>query len=97
MSYLLDSRKSAEGDMATNEQELEETRMTPAEFVKACRLIWGTSWHGGAAAGLDVGAKTVTRWQDGSFRIPAGIEKELAKEARKQIERLRKLAERLEA
>lgn len=71
--------------------------MTPELLRAAGHALHGEFWRVPLAADLGVSHRTVRRWAEGEFRIPAGVPGELRALLSARGVVLRELAERLAA
>lgn len=71
--------------------------MTPDHLTAVCTALYGEQWKAAAAIDLDVAYRTLLRWANGQFPIPAGIGAELAELARLRAALLTRLASELDA
>ena len=69
--------------------------LTSAMFSKVGEALYGPHWRTALAEALDVGERTVRRWQNGGT-IPDGIALDLANLCHKHAERLTSLAHGLD-
>lgn len=71
--------------------------MTTDQLSAVCTALYGPHWKTSAAADLGVAERTLLRWANGQFPIPAGIGAELAALANDRAALLSRLAAGLAA
>lgn len=71
-------------------------KLTPAMFNKVGEALFGPSWRTALAAALEVGERTVRRWQQPGAVIPDGVGPDLAVLCREHSAELVALADQLE-
>ena len=70
--------------------------MTPAQFSKVGEALYGPSWRLPLSVALEIGERTVRRWQHRGATIPDGVDQRLAALCRDHAGELVKIAEALE-
>lgn len=62
--------------------------MTPEEFSRVGRILWGPRWRYRAAQELGVAERDVSRWADGAAAVPPPRVEEMLALAKRQASRI---------